>query len=187
MFLARLITNGNDETRARDITGGSGKRSRSGRCRARRRGKRRRRGECTANSWRICTYLQSVQVNVVERAVDARCQIMRHLDMPLALPPVISLSSLFARSLELADYFENTVRTILAVPALVALVLFLRPLPIFSPSSAFSRSLSLSLLPSLALSSPLASRTKIQGRRKERAKTHSSHQHYKDPRSTVEH
>jgi uncharacterized membrane protein YgcG len=40
----------------------------------------------------IFTYLQSVQVNVVERAVDARCQIMRHLDTPLALPRVISLA-----------------------------------------------------------------------------------------------
>lgn len=30
-------------------------------------------------------YLQSVEINVVERTVDARCQIMRHLDTPLAL------------------------------------------------------------------------------------------------------
>lgn len=33
----------------------------------------------------VFTYLQRVQVNVVKRAVDARCQIMRHLDTPLVL------------------------------------------------------------------------------------------------------
>lgn len=50
----------------------------------------------------IFTNLQSVQVNVVERAVDARCQIMRHLDIRHSRSLTlcyISLSLSFARSL----------------------------------------------------------------------------------------
>jgi len=79
----------------------------------------------------IFTYLQSVQVNVVERAVDARCQIMRHLDTPLALPRVISLS------LALVDCSlvrSNSPTTSVALS--LATVLLLRPLPARSPSLA---------------------------------------------------
>lgn len=65
-------------------------------------GRRKGGGGARPSDCRICTYLQSVQVNVVERAVNARCQIMRHLDTPLALPSVASLSFFPLRS-ELAD------------------------------------------------------------------------------------
>lgn len=100
-------------------------------------------------------------------------------------PPLCLRLSLpfFARSLELADYFENTVRTISPISTR-------RSLPPIAALSFLSLSLSLplpSFFPDAIFSSrAAASRMKIQGRRKEGAKTR-SHQHYRDTRSVEEH
>lgn len=45
------------------------------------------------------TYLECVQVDVIQGAVNTRCQIMRHLDTPLALLLPLSTSRIHSLAL----------------------------------------------------------------------------------------
>jgi len=131
------------------IPGGSGKRATSRsdepwsvpRVLPRAMRKRKKRRERTRNNSHIYTYLQSVQVNVVERAVYARCQIMRHLDMLLTLPPVVSFFLSFSPpfSLVAAHRLHREPNTFRAILPSSTLALFLRQL--LSPFSFFFLSL----------------------------------------------